>query len=103
MADKRPESWKIVDGKLPDDLRKILEAVADERSRIVYPDPMVAPWFECPDYERTSMGWRMGGGEDYMIAFRNWLKALSENELARYRKENEEPDGWQGFYEYIRS
>lgn len=106
MADKpeqkdRPESWEIVDGKMPDDLHKRLEAVVDEHSRKAYPDPMVAPWFEYPNYERTSMGWRMGGGEDYKIAFQNWLAALSEGELVRYKNENEEPDGWQGFYQDI--
>ncbi|AVW90573.1 hypothetical protein [Celeribacter baekdonensis] len=93
------KSWESVDGKLPSDLKELLRAKIYSSSQIVYPDPMVAPWLQFPEYARSSMGWRMGGGEDYMFAFRTWFKALDRAAQRNYQHENEEPKGWNGFYD----
>jgi len=31
--------------------------------------PIKAQWITFPEYERTSLGWKMGSGEDYIHAF----------------------------------
>ncbi|MDJ0820227.1 MAG: hypothetical protein QNJ09_00280 [Paracoccaceae bacterium] len=60
------------------------------------------PWRAVPDYERHSMGWRMGPGEDYSLAFDSWLKGLSPAEFQEFVSQHPEPEGWEGFYKSIR-
>lgn len=66
---------------------------------VIYPDPMEPPWRVIPDYDMMSMGWRMGGGEDYMIAFAAWFKALGQARRVAFISANPEPEGWVGFYD----
>lgn len=40
---------------------------------------MVPPWEAFPTYERYSMGWRMGGGEDYFHEWWNFLETLTDD------------------------
>ncbi|QLC20762.1 hypothetical protein HFP51_00320 [Parasphingopyxis sp. CP4] len=67
-------------------------------NRVPYPDPMLPPWIVFPDYERQSMGWRMGSGEDYWHDFSDWFRALDDQARAQYIAANPEPTGWEGFY-----
>ena len=39
---------------------------------------MPPPWLAYPEYERYSLGWRMGSGEDYLDRFAAWFEALGE-------------------------
>ena len=68
----------------------------------VYPDPMQPPWVACPWVtEWPSMGWNMGGGEDYLMAFTPWFRALSREERDAYMRDNPEPDAYSGMYRII--
>jgi hypothetical protein len=60
-------------------------------------------WVKFPSYPRHSMGWRMGGGEDYAIKYALWFKNLSNADQIDYIRSNPEPSEWQGFYEAISS
>ena len=101
---KRGRSWQIQDGALPGDLRTELEE--DLRRHQVWvqslPNPLQPPWALFPSYERRSMGWRMGAGEDYLRHFRQWYVALNAAAQAEYRAAEPEPDGWGGFYDGLR-
>ena len=55
-------------------------------------------WLAFPDDPRASMGWRMGGGEDYKIEFGNWYRSLSDEARSEYRQFYPEPEGWEDFY-----
>lgn len=68
----------------------------------IYQTPMSPPWITFPDLPRMSIGWRMGGGESYWIAFMDWYNSLSDVEQELYGKKNPEPKDWHGFYELIR-
>ena len=46
---------------------------------------MPPPWLAYPEYERYSLGWRMGSGEDYLDRFVSWFEALGEKEREIYR------------------
>lgn len=92
------KSWKIRDGVIPDDLLEIMKEIADS-VYVFEPGKMHSPpWKRYPGYEQRSMRWRMGGGEDYMIGFREWYRSLSAQERKDYRFLNPVPPGWETFY-----
>ena len=71
--------------------------IAAPRS-LTYPSAMDAPWQALPDIPAGSIGWRMGRGEDYIMAFWKWFNALTPPHQATYKDEHPEPEGWRGFY-----
>jgi len=57
------------------------------------------PWKDYPSYERGSMGWRMGGGEDCWLVFWDWFAfGLSDRQRAEFAAKHPEPQGWEGTY-----
>lgn len=61
---------------------------------------MKPPWKEYPNYEPHCLGFRMGGGEDYMdtwFAFWNYM----DNEMREeFKQSNPAPKGWEYCYGY---
>lgn len=47
------------------------------------PEDMVPPWEEFPTYERHTIGWRMGLGEDYLYDWHAFVKQLPSDYEAR--------------------
>ena len=39
---------------------------------------LAPPWARFPDYTRTTIGWRMGYGEDWMHMWHRWLRRLPD-------------------------
>ncbi|MEM6693830.1 MAG: hypothetical protein AAF626_04115 [Pseudomonadota bacterium] len=64
---------------------------------------LVPPWVWKPDMPRESIGWRMGGGEDYLSALGGWIRDLQETDFIEYRRRFPEPEAWSGFYDEVRS
>ena len=60
---------------------------------------MPPPWLAYPGYERYSLGWRMGSGEDYLDRFVSWFEALGEKEREAYRARFPEPFTWAGWWD----
>jgi hypothetical protein len=91
----------------PDEMMALIEDAFDRlpETQLTFDDSGTArpPWEEFPDYERYSIGWRMGSGEDYMSEFLDWLGGLAPEENAQYRATYPEPDPWSGFYEQTAS
>ncbi|WP_127750596.1 hypothetical protein [Parasedimentitalea marina] len=100
--DKR-KSWKIVDGKIPDDIRDLMVSIIDEHEKwkAALPDPLRPMWVEYPHLPRCSMGWRMGGGEDYRDIFYEWYQSQTHEKRHEYREIHPEPVGWEGFYDHL--
>ncbi|UTW56652.1 hypothetical protein [Kordiimonas sp. SCSIO 12610] len=73
----------------------------DEKGTPNYPDPMLPPWVQFPDYGMTSMKWRMGPGEDYRSDFFEWFVSLTKSNQEIYINSNPEPEDWQGYYQII--
>ncbi|WP_321363349.1 hypothetical protein [uncultured Celeribacter sp.] len=90
------------DGQLSDELKQFLQATLT-RMRANAVDHKQPPWSAFPDYERGSMGFRMGPGEDYWFAFVKWIRSLSPSVLAVFIARNPEPQGWEGFYDQFGS
>ncbi|GHC46038.1 hypothetical protein GCM10007315_04580 [Gemmobacter tilapiae] len=89
---------------IPDDIKEDLGKWLDEENRkrrASYSDPMLPPWQYRPDIPRASMGWRMGPGEDYIMDFLNWYRALSVEQQQIYAKGHPEPNDWDGFLSSI--
>ena len=67
------------------------------------------PWIACPEIGRGSIGWRMGGGEDYWGEFWKWYRSQKEPEKLKYQSLYPEPEvgahgtSWIGIYEQIGS
>ena len=55
------------------------------------------PW-RMYDYWPTSMGWRMGGGEEYMIFWGIWSRRLDAEGRRAYRRRYRPPLYWFDFY-----
>ena len=59
---------------------------------------MEPPWSAFPRIPFGSIGWRMGPGEDYWVAFSRYYERKTPEHRKRYAAENPEPSGWEGFY-----
>jgi len=46
---------------------------------------MPPQWIEYPEFTEFSMGWRMGGGEDYRYQFWDWYEALTSAQQQEYQ------------------
>ena len=58
-------------------------------------DTMAPPWVAFPDQPASHIGWRMGGGETYLLAFATWISAFSREErLAFLRRHAPIPADW---------
>ena len=87
--------------EMPADLKEDMGVWLEQR-KVVYPDPMEPPWVRYPHIPFRSIGWRMGGGEDYWMAFLTWIRGLSDERFETYRSAHPEPAGWDGFYQLMR-
>jgi hypothetical protein len=58
-------------------------------------------WVEFPDIPWGSAGWRMGFGETYWYAWREWFLNLAYDEREKYKAEWREPESWIGLYPFI--
>jgi hypothetical protein len=56
------------------------------------------PWVKYPNIARRSIGWQMGLGEDYWVAFRRWWGGQPEETRERVRVKYPEPAEWSGYY-----
>lgn len=90
------------DGSGKNMLGKILmEIRADLTKHGAYDDfsnSMDPLWLAYPDIPRYSIGWRMGGGEDYSWNFSLWWRGLNQETKDVYQKMYPEPKGWKGWY-----
>lgn len=59
---------------------------------------LLPPWLAYPEIERYSIGWRMGGGEDYIGKWHRWYQKLSPQKSADYQELFPEPPTWKGFW-----
>ncbi len=62
-------------------------------------NPPEPPWIAFPDYDRYSMGWRMGGGEDHIFKLYVYFKNINDKQKEEYRLKYHEPQDWVGWYE----
>ena len=53
---------------------------------------VLPPWIVFPLYPVNTIGWRMGIGEGYMMAFSKFLESLSKEELEEYKNLYPEPE-----------
>lgn len=66
---------------------------------------LAPPWLAFPKIGLGSIGWRMGSGEDYWIAFDRWFKKLPPDHKRQFRLKYPEPERveqglpWTGFYD----
>lgn len=60
---------------------------------------MEPPWIAFPDIPLGSIGWRMGGGESFLMIWDKWYIKLSNDIRLQYQVNHPEPAGWEGFYE----
>lgn len=42
------------------------------------------PWITFPNIQRYSIGWRMGGGKDFITYWSLWMESLNRDQLADY-------------------
>lgn len=85
----RPDGF----GSLREALLEIRSAMPDLPGQFEQP-----PWLMRPDMPRFSVGWRMGGGEDLLEAFRKWFRDLKAQERLAFCTRYPEPPDWEGFY-----
>ena len=61
---------------------------------------MFPPWDVFPEIPFGSLGWRMGGGEFYMIRFNEWFSKLDKSKKEKYINKYPKPESWKSFYSY---
>lgn len=62
---------------------------------------MSPPWIRYPYIARSSIGWRMGDGEQYMSDFIEWWDAQSIDAKQAYKARYNTPVDWLGFYKIL--
>ncbi len=98
--DIKVQNHILRDGSMTSELQEFLKGVLAERKANAV-DHKQPPWQAFPEYDRYSMGWRMGPGEDYRKAFRDWIRGLDEQEVDAFISAFPEPEDWAGFYDTI--
>lgn len=90
----------LSNGVMSSELKEFLKnaAVEMKENAVDYKQP---PWAAFPEYERHSMGWRMGPGEDYWHAFHSWIRSLRNQDADAFISRYPEPEDWKGFYDNI--
>lgn len=58
-------------------------------------------WIAFPQIPWGSIGWRMGGGEDYWHNWMSWFKTMPDEQRSSYKLAWPETEGWQGFYAFV--
>ncbi len=90
----------LPDGSMSPELRDFLERALKEMEANDV-DHRQPPWKAFPEYDRYSMGWRMGPGEDYWDAFHSWIRSLNKQDVDAFVASHPEPENWSGFYDGI--
>ena len=49
---------------------------------------LLPPWLKYPEIQAGSIGWRMGYGETYMMAWDIWADQLNKDQLVEYFKKH---------------
>lgn len=62
---------------------------------------MNPPWVKYPNLPRTSMGWRMGAGEEYREEFEGWWVKQTGSQRAIIMTSYPEPATWAGFWKSL--
>jgi hypothetical protein len=78
-----------------------LRAYREANPRTKLSDEPPPPWIKYPDIPRSSIGWRMGAGEDYRRDFHDWFGDLSPAERVTYRQRWPEPADWAGYFDIL--
>ena len=61
------------------------------KSKSKYPDgTLMTPEDAFPEYEKGSMGFRMGPGQNYLIQWNEWFENLSDEERKNYKNNHME-------------
>lgn len=60
---------------------------------------LLPPWLHFPQYERYSIAYRMGAGEEYIGKLGKYFESLSPKQIAQYQATFPEPITWAGWYE----
>jgi len=55
---------------------------------------MPPPWMRFPGFPQACIGWRMGGGEDYVTRFWPWYRRLSADQQDEYQRLFPAPKTW---------
>lgn len=67
-----------------------------------YGPPFDPPWIAFPDFPGlASMGFRMGGGQDYMVQFQGWYASAAKSEIDDYKAQHPAPEHYADFYETL--
>jgi len=59
---------------------------------------MLPPWKAFPEIQPSSIGWRMGSGEAYLLEFEAWFACQQDPFRKRFSEQYPEPAEWRGFY-----
>ena len=68
------------------------ESIRDDSGRLP------PPWQVFPEYRPTSMGWRMGTGECYLLYWQREFDGLDQGAQKAYRRSFRAPLYWFWFY-----
>jgi len=96
------EENQLVPPEMPERWREMLETQRFSFQQVIRAwesRPLSPPWVMFPEIPRSSIGWRMGGGETYLAYFGDRYRAMPSMERLEYRATYPEPEEWQGFYQ----
>ena len=73
---------------MDDDSRKLYDewtrkTIAEE---LTPQGDLLPPWLRHPEIPSMSIGWRMGYGESYMMAWDEWVSQMEQESLVQYFK-----------------
>ncbi len=62
--------------------------------------PPLPPWIKYPEYHPTSLFWRMGMGETYLMEY-VWVyfEYASAEEITKYKSKYPAPKDWKAIYD----
>jgi hypothetical protein len=64
-------------------------------------DEVPPPWLVLPDLPVSSIGWRMGDGEEALYRFIEYFHSLPLEQARALKDRYPEPEGWTGFLDNL--
>jgi hypothetical protein len=109
LTDERGIPWLLHAGcgaTTIEEAKKLAEKAGEQ---IVARAHQVPPWEEFPNIKRGCMGWRMGDGDTFLLAWMDRWQEMTDEQRKEYHEKWPVPESWEypkewgaeGFYEFV--
>jgi len=98
--DKSGMTWVLHAGSGCKTVEQAKQKAIAAAEKIIAMASKMPPWAAFPSYARGCMGFRMGDGETFWLAWMDRWQEMTDEQRSAYIKKWPTPEGWGDFYDY---